>query len=42
VEWIVDGKTYSAERWPLTPGAHVIRAKSARGMAVSVRVTVDR
>jgi hypothetical protein len=42
VEWIVDGKTYSAERWPLTPGAHVISAKSTRGMAVSVRVTVDR
>ncbi|HMA25239.1 MAG TPA: penicillin-binding protein 1C [Gemmatimonadaceae bacterium] len=42
VEWAVDGKVYSGERWPLTPGAHVISAKSTRGIAASARVTVDR
>jgi penicillin-binding protein 1C len=41
VEWVVDGKSYSGERWTLAPGAHVISAKSTRGTA-SVRVTVDR
>jgi penicillin-binding protein 1C len=42
VDWTVDGKTYDGERWSLTPGSHVINAKSARGTTATARITVAR
>ena len=42
VVWSVDGRAYSAARWSLAPGAHVIGATSARGETAAVRILVDR
>jgi penicillin-binding protein 1C len=42
VEWLVDGKAYNGDRWPLALGAHVISVRSTRGVAASAHVTVDR
>ena len=41
VQWFVDGEPHSSERWTPTSGEHVIRAVSARGEAVEVRVVVE-
>ena len=39
VRWLVDGKAFDGERWPLAPGEHVIRAERGREVAeVSIRV----
>ncbi|MEO8621348.1 MAG: penicillin-binding protein 1C [bacterium] len=42
VKWLVDGKSYGNERWPLAEGTHVFRALSARGENAEVRVFVGR
>jgi penicillin-binding protein 1C len=42
VRWLIDGKPYDRDRWALVPGAHDIRAVSARGDTVRVRVVVDK
>jgi penicillin-binding protein 1C len=42
VRWSIDGKAYSRDRWALVPGAHEIRAISARGDTASVKVVVER
>ena len=42
VRWTVDGTPYAAERWALRPGAHVVRAVSARGEAAEARIVVGR
>jgi penicillin-binding protein 1C len=42
VWWTVDGAPHEGGRWPLAPGEHVIRATSARGEAVEVRIVVER
>jgi penicillin-binding protein 1C len=42
VRWSVDGAPHDGERWPLQPGGHVVRAVSARGDSVEVRITVER
>ncbi|MFL5576743.1 MAG: penicillin-binding protein 1C [Gemmatimonadaceae bacterium] len=41
VRWFVDERPWPRERWPLTPGAHVVRAHPATGEAQSVRIVVD-
>jgi penicillin-binding protein 1C len=42
VRWLIDGKPYDRDRWALVPGAHDIRAVSARGDTARVRVVVDQ
>jgi penicillin-binding protein 1C len=42
VRWTVDGKSYTAERWALVPGEHVIEAVSAKRDTVRVTISVDR
>jgi penicillin-binding protein len=42
VRWSIDGKPSTRDRWALVPGAHEIRAVSARGDTAHVRVMVDR
>jgi penicillin-binding protein 1C len=39
--WFVDEQPWERERWPLAPGAHVVRARSASGETQSVRIVVD-
>ncbi|HUF27257.1 MAG TPA: penicillin-binding protein 1C [Gemmatimonadaceae bacterium] len=41
VRWFVDGEAFEGERWPLTPGEHLIRAVSERGESAEVRVVVE-
>jgi len=41
VKWFVDGEPHSSERWTPASGEHVIRAVSARGESVEVRVVVQ-
>ncbi len=41
VRWSIDGVAYEGERWPLAPGAHVVRATSARGDSAEVRIAVE-
>jgi hypothetical protein len=40
VRWSVDGRAYSDARWRLSPGAHVIAARSA-GRTAEVRIVVE-
>jgi len=42
VQWSIDGRQYDRDRWALVAGTHEIRAVSARGDTVRVRVVVDR
>jgi penicillin-binding protein 1C len=42
VSWTVDGARHDGTRWTLAPGAHEIRAVSARGDSAVVRVVVER
>lgn len=42
VRWTVDGQPHAGERWALTPGEHVIEARSSTGERAQVRVAVDR
>jgi len=42
VQWTIDGKPYTAERWVLVPGDHVVEAVSARRDTVKVRISVER
>jgi penicillin-binding protein 1C len=42
VQWWVDGQPYAGERWPLTPGRHVISARSSRGDTAEARIDVVR
>jgi penicillin-binding protein 1C len=42
VRWWVDGQPYTGERWPLTPGRHVISARSSRGETAEARIDVVR
>ena len=42
VRWLVDGKPFGEERWPLSPGEHVIRAERATGEVAEVRIRVER
>jgi membrane carboxypeptidase/penicillin-binding protein PbpC len=42
VQWSIDGKPYSGDRWALVPGSHDIRAVSAQGDSARVRVVVER
>ena len=42
VRWFVDGRPYEGERWPLSPGRHVVRAVSARGESAEARIVVER
>jgi len=41
VRWFVDERPWPRERWPLAPGTHVMRARSATGEAQSVRIVVE-
>ncbi|MCU0647160.1 MAG: penicillin-binding protein 1C [Gemmatimonadaceae bacterium] len=41
VRWFIDGRPYTARRWRLEPGTHVIRAESGR-RGVEARITVER
>jgi len=41
VRWFVDERPWARERWPLTPGTHVVRARSASGDSESVRIVVE-
>jgi penicillin-binding protein 1C len=41
VRWFVDERPWPAERWPLAPGTHVVRARAASGEMESVRIVVD-
>jgi penicillin-binding protein 1C len=38
--WFVDGREWREERWRLSPGAHRIRAVTARGASDEVRIEV--
>ena len=40
VRWYVDGRQVSGGRWALAPGAHVVRAETARGDREEVRIEV--
>jgi penicillin-binding protein 1C len=42
VRWLIDGKPHARDRWALAPGAHEIRAVSARGDTARARVVVER
>ena len=42
VRWLVDDKPFTASRWPLSLGAHELRAISAHGDTARARVTVVR
>jgi penicillin-binding protein 1C len=42
VHWSVDGQDYSAERWALVAGEHVIEARASDGATARVRIVVDR
>jgi penicillin-binding protein 1C len=41
VRWSVDGREYSAERWTLAAGAHLIEAIAAGGKSARVRIVVE-
>lgn len=41
VRWFVDGREMRGPRWQLTPGPHVIRARTAAGETDAVRIAVD-
>jgi penicillin-binding protein 1C len=41
VRWFVDGRAWRAERWPLAPGRHTIRAIAAHGETDEVEVQVQ-
>jgi hypothetical protein len=41
VQWFVDERPWTRERWPLAPGAHVVRARSASGETEAARIVVD-
>jgi hypothetical protein len=41
VRWFIDERPWPRERWPLAPGSHVVRARSAAGETQSVRIVVD-
>jgi penicillin-binding protein 1C len=40
VRWFVDGRETRESRWRLAPGAHTIRAETARGERAEVRIEV--
>ena len=41
VSWLVDGRVWSASRLPLTPGEHLIRARTSCGDSAEVRIVVE-
>ena len=41
VRWFVDERPWTGGRWPLAPGAHVVRARAAGGETESVRIVVE-
>ena len=41
VRWWVDGRAWRESRLPLTPGEHVIRARTARGDSAEARIVVE-
>ncbi|HEY9480377.1 MAG TPA: hypothetical protein VIP79_09815, partial [Gemmatimonadaceae bacterium] len=41
VSWWVDGRTWRGSRLPLTPGEHLIRARTSRGDSAEVRIVVE-
>jgi hypothetical protein len=41
VRWFVDQQPWARERWPLTPGTHVVQARAATGEVQTVRIVVD-
>jgi len=40
VRWFVDGREWREERWRLSPGHHVIRARTLRGASDEVQIEV--
>ena len=40
VRWTVDGRRVTVSRWPLQPGAHVLRAVARSGRSAEVRIEV--
>jgi penicillin-binding protein 1C len=41
VSWWVDGRKWRGSRLPLTPGEHLIRARTSRGDSAEVRIVVE-
>ena len=41
VSWWVDGRAWRGSRLPLTPGEHLIRARTSRGDSAEVRIVVE-
>ena len=42
VRWSIDGHGYTAERWALVAGTHVVRAVSESGEVAEARIVVER
>jgi hypothetical protein len=41
VRWSIDGRSYTAERWPLEIGTHVVRATASDGGVAEARIVVE-
>jgi penicillin-binding protein 1C len=42
VRWSIDGAAHDGGRWPLSVGAHLLRAVSSRGESAEARIVVER